>query len=148
MIRSRNLHETLKNALGVELTSAVLVTTAGGLLAAAHVDAEHLRSKDHHLMIAAVVNIWRNYSHNNLTSPTLSDPPHPENLEFVIVQFETRRLCMVAVGPHAVLSLESSQKVEVGLLKLKATTLHAFLEPQLKPILSLIESTTPTGAIV
>ncbi len=140
MLRARNLHETLQSVIGVDVTSAMLVTTSGGLLAAANVDPDKLRSKDHSLMVAVVVNLWRNYCHNNLTTSTTgSDSPQPENLEFVIVQLDARRLCLMGIGRAAVLCLESTLKTEAGLLKLKATSLHSCLEPQLKPVFQLLE---------
>jgi hypothetical protein len=138
MLRAQNLHETLKMGLSGGVESIVLTTTAGGVLASAHVDPAFVRTKEHSLFVAVVANVWRNYSVNDLTGPAGAAPSErkEENLEFLVLDTAGRRLCMVGlVGSAAVLCLAAAPSVEAGMLRLRATSLHGVLEPQLRGVL-------------
>jgi hypothetical protein len=141
MLRAKNLHETLRLALGGGVESVVLATTAGGLLAAANVNEEFPRTKEHSLMVAIVVNVWRNYSVNDLTGPSTSNATSterkPENLEFLVIDVGAKRLCMLGVGGGAALLCLTAAdgNVEPGMLRLRAASLHAVLDPQLRNVL-------------
>ena len=122
----------------------ILATTAGGLLGAAHVDPQYPRTKEHSLTVAVIVNVWRNYSVNDLTGPGSSAAAtemKPENLEFLLIDSGTKRMCLVGVaGAAAVLCITADKTVEPGMLRLRASSLHATLEPQLRSVFSLTES--------
>lgn len=148
MLRAKALHDVLKTALTAGVETALLVTTAGGVIATAHVDPSFARSKDHALLVAVVANVWRNYSVNDCTISANDsrnarrDGPggaggerRPENLEFVLIDIGRRRMCLLDVGGGgAVLCVAADTSVECGLLKLKAASIHGVLDSQLRAV--------------
>ena len=138
MLRAKNLHETLKQAIGGGVISVIVATTSGGLLAAAHLDPELPRTKEHALSVAVAVNVWRNYSSNDLTAPSPASADSerkPENLEFLIVDLAQSRMCIMGIGTSAIICVSADTRIEAGMLRLRASSLHGVLAPQIKGVL-------------
>jgi hypothetical protein len=60
------------------------------------------------------------------TAPSLENSENSE-LDFVIAELETNKLCAFGMGGRAVLALFASNSTELGLLKLKAASLQGEL---------------------
>ncbi|EPY30040.1 hypothetical protein STCU_04266 [Strigomonas culicis] len=85
--------------------------------------------------------MWHAYANNDLALNKFSLDAVLEPPEQIIVDFGSRKLCVMATGGRALLALLSSDseemKTEMGMLKLKTSMLHHRVDPLLRPVMTM-----------
>jgi predicted regulator of Ras-like GTPase activity (Roadblock/LC7/MglB family) len=152
MVKASVLAEKLNSAIGDGVDCALLMTTAGALLTTASAKTGFARSQECRMLAALVANIWRVYAQSSGGAPSDAPAAAPadgswsgargaggangagaaaaaanSDLELVLAELETHRLCCVGLGGRAVLALFATSGTELGLLKLKAASLQGEL---------------------
>ena len=140
MVKASSLATSLRRAIGDGVESALLLTTSGALMCTAsnRVAFDFARSQECRKQTAIVANLWRTYAQSANGMPCDTAPtPHGDasgggaaanqDLELVLAELETHRLCCVGLGGRAVLALFATPATELGMLKLKAASLQAEL---------------------
>ena len=161
MLKAKSLQSVLRAALAGGVETALLLADRGNtVLASAATNPAFPRSPEHALLVATIGNLWRAYATNDLASggvgagpsgggndltsgagPTAAASARPKELDFLLVTAGDRRLCILALQPsdtaaagELLLCLSATAALELGMLKLRAASLKAHLEGQLKAV--------------
>jgi hypothetical protein len=140
LLKAGLLAEKLQNSVGDGVDIVLLLSTSGALLSTASNRTEFARSQECRMLAALTANLWRNYasqcsvlnaqSGNKGAGGAPSPAPAAAGateLDFILAELETNKLCVFGMGGRAVLALYAQSSVELGLLKLKAASLQGEL---------------------
>lgn len=133
MINAQALTKTLQQAIGNGVDTVLLLSTKGIELSVASSIPEYASSTQHSLLVATIANLWRAYATNDLAK-SRSGTIDPESLEALLVDLGESKICAVGVGSAGIVAVVGGQ-VEMGMLKLKATSLQRHLDGPLRNVL-------------
>lgn len=134
MLNAQALNKSLEQCLGNGVDSVVLINTKGTLLSSASSHPKFQESQQLSTLIAVAGNLWRAYATCDLARNKATGQLEPESMESVLVDLGESKLCAVGVGGSGILLL-TGQQVELGMLKLKATSLQRHLDPSLRAVM-------------
>jgi predicted regulator of Ras-like GTPase activity (Roadblock/LC7/MglB family) len=133
MLSAKAVNAALKQTLGNGVEYVVLVNSKGSLLSSATTELDSEKATTTTLTLVTVAgNLWRSYSTNDLALN--KNVLEPESLEAILVDLGETKVCALSVGGSGILLLAGHQ-VELGLLKLKASGLQRYLDPQLRSVM-------------
>jgi predicted regulator of Ras-like GTPase activity (Roadblock/LC7/MglB family) len=135
MLNAQALVKTLDQVLGNGVEHVILVTTRGSLLASASQLPDFDGSQLQCTYVAMSANLWRAYATCDLATNRSTGMLEPESLEAIMIDLGDSKVCAVGVGGSGILLL-AGQQVELGMLKLKATSLQRHLDPSLRSVMS------------
>lgn len=138
MVKASLLYDKLRNALGDGVDIVLLLTSSGSLMSSASIRVGFSQSQECRTLAALTANIWRTYASTQKGMPVASkNAPHSSGggddddtvseLEFVLAELETNKLCCFGMGGKAVLALFAANSTELGMIKLKAASLQGEL---------------------
>lgn len=131
MLNAIALNKALEQVLGNGVECVVLVNTRGALLASASTSPSFRDSQQEAVLVAAAANLWRAYATCDLARNKSTGQVEPDSLEALLVELGESKICALGVGGAGILLLSGTQ-VELGMLKLKATSLQRHLDPSLR----------------
>jgi hypothetical protein len=135
MIDAQALNDILGKALSAGIEACGITTQRGELIAARSINPSYIHSQEFNLLLSVVTNSWLSYKTTDLAINADTNAPDPEALCSLFIEAGEKRLYLLALGSQGIIFIQAGRTVQVGMLKLVASSLQEHLDQPFRDLL-------------